>query len=112
MQISFFNRGSTLVARLKGELDHHCAEYVRNRIDAEIIKSTTRNLIIDLGGVSFMDSSGIGIVMGRYRNINRLNGRTVVVAASPQIRKLLGMSGMQKFVPVCDRMDDAIKHLA
>lgn len=72
MEIRFTNRGSTLIASFSGELDHHFAEYARNKIEGELLKATTRNVIFDLSGLSFMDSSGIGVLVGRYANIKKL----------------------------------------
>lgn len=112
LQVSFSNKGSTLIARLTGELDHHSADYVRQKIDAEIMKSTNRHLVIDFKGVSFMDSSGIGVVLGRHKNISRMKGKTVIVGVSPQIRRVLEVSGIVRIIPVYDRFDDALKYLA
>ena len=112
MQVVFSNKGSTLIARLSGELHHHSADYVRQKIDAEIMKATTRNLVIDFGNVTFMDSSGIGVVMGRYKNITRMNGKAAIVAVNPQIRRVLEVSGIGRLMPVYDKCEEALKHLA
>ena len=65
MQVKFSNKGKTLVVSVSGELDHHSAEFLREKIDGEIIKSTTRNIIFELSKLSFMDSSGIGVDTGQ-----------------------------------------------
>jgi stage II sporulation protein AA (anti-sigma F factor antagonist) len=108
LQVKFSNRGSTLIVGIIGELDHHSAEYVREKIDSEIMKSTTKNVIFDFSKVSFMDSSGIGVVMGRYKNIQKLNGKAVIVSVSDQIKRIFDMSGLFRIMPVYDNIDNAI----
>lgn len=112
MQVRFSNKGPVLIAKLTGELDHHSADYLRIKIDSEIVKSTTRDLIMDFTEVGFMDSSGIGVIIGRYKNMLNINGKTAVVSVNKQISKLLEMSGIGKFVPVYANMDEAVKDLA
>jgi stage II sporulation protein AA (anti-sigma F factor antagonist) len=107
LQVKFTNKGSTLVISIIGELDHHTAEYVRRKIDSEIIKSTTKNIIFDFSGLSFMDSSGIGVIMGRYKNIQKLNGKAAVVKANQQIRRILEMSGLLRIMMLYDSVEDA-----
>ncbi|NMB95243.1 MAG: anti-sigma F factor antagonist [Clostridiaceae bacterium] len=109
MQVKFSNKGNILIVRLIGELDHHVSDYVRRKIDNEMIKPTSKNIIFDLSKLSFMDSSGIGIIMGRYRVISRINGQVMVACSNPQTVKLLEMSGIGKFVPIFSDVDKAVK---
>lgn len=111
LQIKFYNKGTTLVINIIGELDHHSAEYIRQKIDNEMIKSRNKNIILDFTKLSFMDSSGIGVIMGRYKNIHRLNGKMLIVNKSLQIDKLLEMSGLKKIVPIYNDTEAAIKAL-
>ncbi|MCX8129261.1 MAG: anti-sigma F factor antagonist [Clostridia bacterium] len=108
MQVKFSNKGSTLIVSIIGELDHHSAEYIREKVDAEMMKSTTKNMIFDFSKVSFMDSSGIGVIMGRYKNIQKLNGKAVIVSVSDQIKRIFDMSGLLRIMPVYDNIDTAI----
>jgi len=108
LHIKFTNRGTTLIIRIIGELDHHTAEYVRQKIDGELLKSTTRNIIFDFSELSFMDSSGIGVIIGRYKNILKLNGKAAVVNTNDQIMRILDMSGILKIIPVYKSLDDAV----
>jgi len=110
LQIKFSNKGTTLIIGISGELDHHSAEHARQKIDAEMIKSTTKNIIFDFSRLVFMDSSGIGIIMGRYKNIRELNGKAAIVNVNAQVRRILEMSGILKIMPIYDNMDDAIKN--
>jgi len=94
-----------------GELDHHSAEYIRQKIDSEIIKSTTKNIIFDFSKLEFMDSSGIGVIMGRFRNIQKLNGKMAAVNVSSRIQRILDMSGLSKILPVCENIEGALNIL-
>lgn len=86
--------GDRMTAMLVGELDHHTAKEARERIDAAVGKGGIRHLMIDFGGVSFMDSSGIGLIMGRYRLMQGLGGKMEVIHASPRMEQLMRMAGM------------------
>jgi stage II sporulation protein AA (anti-sigma F factor antagonist) len=108
LKVKFLNKGNTLIASIIGEMDHHTADYIRDKIDGEMIKSSTKNIVFDFSKVGFMDSSGIGVVMGRYKNISRLNGKTSIIKANEQIRRIFEMSGVVKLVPIYDNIDEAI----
>lgn len=98
MQTKIESIGTTLVVKLTGELDHHCCSEVRAAVDREIERSRSKNLIFDMDGVSFMDSSGIGIIIGRYKKINELGGRTLIIRAQPQVDRVLELSGIKKIL--------------
>jgi len=96
---------------MSGELDQHYADIARKKMDNEIFKSTTKNVIFDIRGLSFMDSSGIGIIAGRYKNISSLKGKTAIVSSNPQINKILEMSGIFKIIPLVSTVEEAVKEL-
>ncbi len=70
MYLQFKFKNEILIAVMAGELDHHSAEEVRNKIDNEMDVQGLKNLILDFAGVNFMDSSGIGVVIGRYKKLS------------------------------------------
>ncbi|HOM01646.1 MAG TPA: anti-sigma F factor antagonist [Acetivibrio sp.] len=111
MNIKLSNRGNTLVATLNGELDHHTAEYIRQKLDAEMLKSTTQNMVLDFSKVTFMDSSGIGVVMGRYKNIQKLNGKMALAGVNDKIKRIFEMSGLMKLISAYDSIDEAINKM-
>lgn len=111
MDIKFTNRGSTLIASFTGELDHHFAEYARNKIEGELLKATTRNVVFDFSGLSFMDSSGIGVIVGRYANIKKLGGRVAIICNNQKINRILEISGILKLMSVYDSLDYALNAL-
>lgn len=83
-------------AHLSGEIDHHLAGGLRERIDAAILRERPASLLLDFSDVTFMDSSGIGLVMGRYRLMSEAGGETEVTGASPQIRKVMKLAGLDR----------------
>ena len=84
-----------LTARLSGEIDHHAAPDIRARIDARCESMRPSRLVLDFGGVTFMDSSGIGLIMGRYRCVSLLGGRLEVVNIPSSLKKIFVISGVE-----------------
>lgn len=98
MKIRLENIGTTLVVKPEGELDHHCAEELKEKIDREISRCNVKNLILDFKRVDFMDSSGIGVIAGRYKIINSLGGKVMIIRACEQVDKILEISGLKKIL--------------
>ena len=98
MQIKFTNKGNILVASIIGELDHHTAEYIRDRIDGELLKSINKNIIFDFSKVSFMDSSGLGVILGRYKKLKDKGGKLYIRNANTQIEKVFTVSGIYQII--------------
>jgi stage II sporulation protein AA (anti-sigma F factor antagonist) len=95
MDIKIENIGTTLVAKLTGELDHHTAPNLRDALDREIALNNTVNIVLDFDGVTFMDSSGIGVIVGRYKQISARGGKVMVIRVKPQVDKILEISGLK-----------------
>lgn len=108
MQIGFKVVNRTLIIRLEGEIDHHSAEYIRKKIDSEIINTMPRLVVFDFSKVGFMDSSGIGVVMGRYRNMQKLNGSIAVAGASSYVRRVFEMAGISGIIGMYDNVEKAV----
>lgn len=85
---------------LPGELDHHSAEKIRRESDRLIEKHHIKCVIFDFEGTNFMDSSGIGVIMGRYRIIHLLGGEVWAVNANERMKKILRMSGVTKIIHI------------
>jgi stage II sporulation protein AA (anti-sigma F factor antagonist) len=98
MDIKIENIGTTLVAKLTGELDHHTAPNLRDALDREISLNNTVNIVLDFDGVTFMDSSGIGVIVGRYKQISARGGKVMVIRVKPQVDKILEISGLKKIL--------------
>ncbi len=104
MQLELDRQPEELVARLIGELDHHGAGDVRERIDAALMQQRCPMLVLDLSGLSFMDSSGIGLIMGRYRLARSLGSTLRVRGASPRLEAVIRLAGMDK-LPIWDEKE-------
>ncbi len=98
MEVELENIGSTLVVKLKGELDQHFASTVREKIDRELQSSGSKNLIFDFKDVTFMDSSGIGVIVGRYKKVTACGGKMMIIRIQPQIDKIFEISGLKKLL--------------
>jgi stage II sporulation protein AA (anti-sigma F factor antagonist) len=85
---------------LPGELDHHNAEEIRKESDHLIEHNHIRYVIFDFGRTNFMDSSGIGVIMGRYRHIFLLGGEVWAIHTSERMRQILNMSGVTKIIQI------------
>lgn len=96
MPIEINVTGEVVTAHLIGELDHHSAKIMREAIDNAVDLNMPTLLVLDFKDVSFMDSSGIGLVMGRFRNISKLGAELHITGASSQIHKMLKLAGIEK----------------
>lgn len=91
---------STVRAFIDGEIDHHCAPAIRNEIDMAVENCHPENLIIDFGEVTFMDSSGIGLVMGRYQVMKNLGGKVCLENTPLHIKKVMRLAGLDRFASI------------
>lgn len=96
MLIKFKKEKESLTAFLEGEIDHHTAAFARNEIDTELGSEAPNKLILDFGGVTFMDSSGIGLVMGRYKLASGIGAELIVANIPDNIYKLMKLAGLEK----------------
>ena len=103
MEITQIER--TLVAAIKGELDHVEAEKLRPQIDTAFDNSPCKHIIFDMGGVQFMDSSGIGMIIGRYKNAQQRGGQVVITNMTLPITRLYEISGLKKIILSADTVD-------
>ena len=85
---------------LPGELDHHNAEEIRKRSDYLIDQNHIRYVIFDFTDTTFMDSSGIGVIMGRYKRIYMLGGEVCAVNTSERMKKILTMTGVTRIMHI------------
>ncbi len=111
MRLNFETINQNLIVRLDGELDHHTAEEIRQKVDKEIDKNNSKNIIFDLSNMNFMDSSGIGVVIGRYKKVSKLGGQAAVVNVNSRIDRIFKMSGLFNIVKKFDNENQAIERL-
>ncbi|MDE5412049.1 MAG: anti-sigma F factor antagonist [Bacillaceae bacterium] len=96
--IDLEQRGSVLLVRLEGELDHHTAEQLRTQVERQLEDQDLKHIVLNLEQLSFMDSSGLGVILGRYKQVKNNGGEMVVCAISPAVKRLFEMSGLFKIV--------------
>ena len=92
--------GSILSIHVRGEIDHHTSSAIRTGIDSTLFEKRPQKLILDLSAVSFMDSSGLGLIMGRYSVMKELGGEMAVWNPSSEIRSILTLAGMDRLVRI------------
>ena len=100
MELKFEQRTKTLSVILPNEIDHHSAKPIREETDVWISKLKPEKVILDFSSVRFMDSSGIGLILGRYNKLLPMGGRLIVECADERTLKLLRLAGMQKLVEI------------
>ncbi len=98
MEVAFENRGGELLVELIGELDHHAAKGIGQKIDFEICIRRPASVCLDFGKLAFMDSSGLAVIMGRRRTCMEIGIPICLTGVSGSIRKVLLMSGIQKYI--------------
>ena len=111
MQSSFQVTDDILIAAAYGELDHHSAGKLREEIDEAMDAFRCKHLIFDLKRVTFMDSSGIGVVLGRYKKIEKKGGRLFISGCSDYIEKILQMAGVFSVTGKTNGVEDAVWEL-
>ena len=111
LQVGLEHQRHILIVRLSGELDHHTADQVRMQLDEAIQRRQTEHLVLSLKGLDFMDSSGLGVILGRYKLIKQKGGKMAVCDISPQVYRLLEMSGLFKIMPVYENEENALSGL-
>ncbi len=100
MGVRFVLKDDHLTAILSGEIDHHAASGMREEIDRKAGQAKPKLLTLDFSQVTFMDSSGIGLIMGRYRLMQALRGSLTVLDLSQQMKRVVNLSGVGQLVPL------------
>ena len=103
MSVEINVTGEVVTARLIGELDHHSAKSMREAIDNAVELNMPSLLVLDFGEVSFMDSSGIGLVMGRFRILSKSGAELHITGASSPIHKMLKLAGIEKLAKITNK---------
>lgn len=96
--MKYIRQGATLVVKLDGELDQNSSVRVRDELDSLITDTRIRHLVLDMEGLTFMDSSGIGVIIGRYRTLVKRGGGVSVRNESPHILRIMQLSGLHSIL--------------
>ena len=98
MAVSCMSAQRELTASLTGELDHHGAKQVMEELDRRMERELPRRLTIDMGGVTFMDSSGIAVLLRAHRRMAQLQGNMTVTNVPPQARRVFQAAGLHRII--------------
>ncbi len=99
-QVTYEAQGETLIVRIGGEIDHHSAVTVRTGIDQKIAAERPMRVLLELSGVDFMDSSGLGLIMGRFALVKQYGASLAVLDPSPAVVKIMKLAGMERMVSI------------
>ena len=99
-QILYETRGEDFLIFVCGEIDHHSAVAVRTGIDAKLREERPKRVLLELSQVDFMDSSGLGLIMGRYAQVKQYGGTLAVLNPSPAVLKIIRLAGMERMISV------------
>jgi stage II sporulation protein AA (anti-sigma F factor antagonist) len=104
-------KGDMLKINLKGEIDHHMAFIITDEIDHYMEKYRIKNVLFNFKDVSFMDSSGVGMLIGRYKKLQKTGGKIGVVYLTPKIKRIFDMSGLFNIINYFSDEREAIDKL-
>lgn len=108
LKVALETKRDVLVIRLQGELDHHTAEELRTKADDCLRDKQIRHIVLSLAGCTFMDSSGVGVILGRYKQVMARSGEMVVCSLNPTIYRIFEMSGLFKVIKFRENEADAL----
>ncbi|MFP4016527.1 MAG: anti-sigma F factor antagonist [Halanaerobiales bacterium] len=111
MNIKTESKEDTLIVRMSGELDLLTVTNFKDKVLDKTEKEGINNLILNLAKVTFIDSSGLGAILGRYRYLNKKGGRVILVSLKPQVERIFRMAGMLKIMDHYSSEQEAVKGL-
>lgn len=100
INVNLYIKKDTLVCRLDGEMDQLTSDDLRLKLSELIIKYQVKNIIFNMHDLTFLDSSGIGVIIGRYNQIKHNNGKIVLCELNEYINKIIELSGLKKICEV------------
>lgn len=103
--MKFLEKDKLLFFELTEEIDHHHAEEIRRKMDYEIERYMPKKVIFNFNRVSFMDSAGIGLLLGRYKLTKMIGGEVAMIGVKTNLKKVLEMSGILKIIPIYETIE-------
>ena len=98
--LRWLESGGSLTVYLEGDIDHHSAQTIRARIDTKLFLTRPDELVLDLSRVNFMDSAGLGLILGRFTKASELGVGFRLTSPNRHIQKILDLAGMERLVPI------------
>ena len=106
MKVNHFLEDKLLFLEITEELDHHTVEKIRKRADYEIQRFMPKKVVFDFKNVGFMDSAGIGLIIGRYKTANLYGASVEIINVNKNVKKIFEMSGVLKIIPILDELSN------
>ncbi len=100
MIVEFKKEDKLLIFKLTEDVDQHTSEKIRRKMDNEIKRYIPRKVIFDFSNISFMDSAGIGMVLGRYKLAKMLDGELEIINVNKSMKKIFDMSGVSRIINI------------
>ena len=111
MDTKFQLKGRTLVVQLEAEIDHHYVKDLQKEVSEKMQQTMAKHLVFDFQKVEFMDSSGIGLIMGSYKKTNLVGGTLFVCNVKERMKRILRMSGVEKWICCMDNLKNVMKEI-
>ncbi|MEW5784888.1 MAG: anti-sigma F factor antagonist [Bacillota bacterium] len=112
METESLLHGDCLIVRVRGELDHHQADQFRQTVDQGLDDQRVNRLVLNLEGLSFMDSSGIGLILGRFKRVQQKQGQMAICGVTEAVSKVLEISGVPRVIPFMRNEKEALQKTA
>ena len=100
MNVTYHKEDKLLILEITEEIDHHTTEKIRRRADYDIERYMPKKVIFDFNSVTFMDSAGIGLIIGRYKFAKMLGSKVELANLTSNIKKIFEMSGILRLIPI------------
>lgn len=110
MELNFKRKNKTIIILISGEIDHHTSGELRRQTESALTELGGRNIIFGFREVTFMDSSGIGMMIGRYKQLQAFGGRIAIACANEKITEIIRLSGLTQLLPVFDTLEEALAY--
>ncbi len=111
MESIYYEKDKLLVFKISDEIDDYSVQKIRRKADYEIERYMPKRVVFDFDSVTFMDSAGIGLIIGRYKFTNMLGGKLEVANLTDSVKKIFEMSGILKLIPVTELNEDVDKSI-
>ena len=106
MEVKYLNNSKVLILKITEEIDEFEVKEIRRKADYEIERYSPRKVIFDFDRVTFMDSSGIGMIIGRYKQVTMFGGKMELTNLTESVRKIFELSGILRLIPEVDLIEE------
>lgn len=107
METNYLEKDKILEIKFNEDIDHHYSDKIRRKVDCEIERCVPKKIIFDFGKVSFMDSAGIGMILGRYKLSRILGSEIELINVNKTVKRILDISGITRIIKLIDKEEKA-----